>query len=217
MNSIDVLNFSTKIFNSTVISLRIYIIAWLIGTLSGVGISCIVWFLPKRSSKRIYFFLSGISFIPITIWIPYFIRGFGLNKFIFPLLATPVALITFATLFEAFQHSNRHRLTLLVNYGQNRFKYFWLVVFRESMPIMKTTTRQTLSLGFAIFIALDFFVEYWNGLGGLVQYYYSRLGFGLINHFYMFFSIVVTGILGTLQVYLNDQIFKPWIEFRKHY
>lgn len=212
-----VLDFLVELIACTLTTLRIYFVAWIVGTLVGIVISYGVWYSPKNASKKAYLILSGISFIPITIFIPYFIRGFGLDGFIYPILAVPVALITFASTYEAFQHSNKYRLTLLINYQQTKFSFFWSVVFRESMPSIKTVARQTLSLCFAIFIALDFFVEYWNGLGALVQKYYSRLAFDAVNHYYMLTVIVMTGLVGMLQVYLNDRLFRRWTEFRRHY
>lgn len=211
------INFLHELFESTYSTLSVYFIGWAIGTIIGVMIGYIIWLFPKKISKNSYLILSGFSFIPVTILIPYFIRGFGLDYFIYPLLALPVTLITFASLHEAFQHSNRHRLTLLINYQQSRKAFFWKVVFRESLPILKTATRQTLSLCFAIIIALDYFLEYWNGLGYLVHKYYERLNFGFFNHFFMIATIITTGIVGITQVYINDRLFRRWIEFRKHY
>lgn len=210
-------DFLLELATSTATTLKVYLVAWLIGTVVGIVISYGVWHLPNGASKKTYLILSGVSFIPVTIWIPYFIRAFGLKEFIYPLLAIPVALITFASSYEAFQHANRHRLTLLVNYQQKKYDYFWSVVFRESMPSMKTAARQTLSLCFAIFIAIDFFVEYWNGLGGLVQKYYSRLSFDQVNHTYMLSAIMMTGLVGIVQVFVNDRLFRRWTEFRRHY
>lgn len=82
---------------------------------------------------------------------------------------------------------------------------------------MKTTTRQTLSLSFAIFIAIDYFIEYWKGLGGMVQAYYSRLGFDQANHGYMLLTIGIAAVLGVGQVLLNDLVFNKLTEFRRHY
>lgn len=209
--------FLLEVSFATWTTFRIYFIAWITGTASGILIGYMLWRSPRHVSSRLYLLFSGISFIPVTIWIPYFVRGFGLEYFVYPLLAVPVALITLASMHEAFEHTNRHRITLLVNYQQNMNDYFWTVVFRESMPALKTVSRHTLSLCFAIFIALDYFMEYWSGLGALVQKYYSRLSFDEKNHIYMLLTIAITGILGFTQVYFNNLLFKRWTEFRKHY
>ncbi len=196
-------------------TLVVYLPAWVIGTISGVVVSFLTWCVPKKLSTKIYWVLSGASFIPVTILIPFFIRTFGLQCFIYPLLVMPVALITFASSYEAFKHANKHRITLIINYKMPRFKYFWTIVFRESMPSMKTTFRQTLSLCFAICIALDYFIEYWGGLGALAMKYYSS--FDNTGPAYLLITILITAILGIIQVIINDRMFRKWTEFRRHY
>lgn len=203
--------------NNTFNTIIIYLPSWLAGSILGVLLSYCIWCLPDKFSKKAYWALSGITFIPVTILIPYFMRWFGLNVFIFPLLAFPVMLITFASSYEAFQHVNRHREMLIINYHMPKFKYFWKIVFRESLPNLKTTTRQTLSLSFAIFLALDYFIEYWNGVGKLAQVYYSRLGFDVSNHYLLLITIAFTAALGIFQVQVNDKLFNKLTEFRRHY
>lgn len=105
-------------------TLIVYLPAWAVGTMLGILLSFFIWSLPKPLSNIAYVFFAGISFIPATILIPYFIRRFGLSAFVYPLLALPVMLITFASSYEAFQHANKHRLTLLVNYGLNKNIFF---------------------------------------------------------------------------------------------
>lgn len=202
---------------STLNTIVVYVPSWLSGCVLGLVLSCVIWHLSPKNSSRAYFILTGISFVPVTILLPYFIRFFGLKVFVYPLLALPVLLITFASSFEAFQHTNRHRLTLLKNYRMKRLEYFWKVVFRESLPIMNTTARQTLSLSFAIFLAIDYFIEYWGGLGALAQKYYGRLGFDSTNHIFLLSIIVFASMIGMLQVFINNHLFKRWVEFRKHY
>lgn len=206
-------NLVIAIFNT----LFIYMIAWFIGSILGILLSYFIWRLPNSLSRKFYIFLTGFSFLPVTILIPYAIRIFGLNLFIYPLLSLPVFLTTFASSYEAFQHANKHRLTLLINYNVKKIDFFWKVVFRESLPSMKTTMRQTLSLSFAIFIALDYFIENWSGLGSLLQRYYAKTSFGFINHLYMFSTILVAALLGVSQIVLNDFMFKKLTEFRRHY
>lgn len=210
-------DFLILLLGKTFNTVSIYIPSWVAGSVIGVFMSFFVWCLPEKYAKKSYWIISGLSFIPVTILIPYFIRLFGLKVFVYPLLALPVTLITFASSYEAFLHVNRHRMTLIVNYRMPKFEYFWRIVFRESLPSLKTTTRQTLSLSFAIFLALDYFIEYWGGVGGLVQHYYSRLGFDTINNNFLLITIVFTGILGIFQVFINDKFFEKWTEFRRHY
>lgn len=200
-------------------TILVYMPAWLIGTVLGILFSSAIWSMPKPLSRYAYSLLSGVSFIPTTILIPYFLRTFGLEFFIYPLLVLPVTLITVSSSFEAFEHVNRHRSTLLVNYGIPKAEFFWRVVFRESLPSMKTTTRQTLSLCFAIFIAIDYFVEYWGGLGKLAQFYYSMPSINNddSNQVWLLATIATAAILGLAQVILNDLMFRRVNEFRKHY
>ncbi len=82
---------------------------------------------------------------------------------------------------------------------------------------MKTTTRQTLSLCFAIFLAIDYFAEYWHGLGGMAQKFYSQSAFNQSNHVLLWLTIGIAGAIGVGQVLLNDFMFKNFIEFRRHY
>lgn len=211
----QVLELGTAIWHTVLV----YIPAWLSGTALGILFSSAIWAMPKPLSLYSYAILSGVSFIPVTILIPYFMRTFGLQFFIYPLLIFPVTLITISSLFEAFEHVNRHRSTLRVNYGIPKAKFFWRVVFRESLPSMKTTTRQTLSLCFAIFVAIDYFIEYWGGLGKLAQFYYSMPSPSNdnSNQVWLLITIAMAGILGLAQVFLNDWMFRPVNEFRKHY
>lgn len=206
-----------ELLESTLNTFIVYIPVWAVGTVIGVLLSYVVWSVPTRVSNRCYLVLSGISFIPVTIGIPYFIRAFGLSAFVYPLLALPVALITFASCHEAYQHANKARVTLIVNYGIPKHIFFWKVIFRESIPSLKTTSRQTLSICFSIFIALDYFIEYWGGLGALVKKYYGRLAFEEINNTLMLLTIGTTAILGIVQVFLNDRAFRRWTEFRRYY
>jgi|JI10StandDraft_1071094.scaffolds.fasta_scaffold772218_2 ABC-type nitrate/sulfonate/bicarbonate transport system permease component len=200
-------------------TLTIYMPAWVLGTALGIMISSAMWSMPQSISKNLYALLAGISFIPTTILIPYFLRTFGLAFFIYPLLVLPVTLITVSSSFEAFEHANRHRATILVNYGISKANFFWKVVFRESLPSMKTTTRQTVSLCFAMFLAIDYFMENWGGLGKLAQLYYSRPSDGMndSNQALLLVTIATAGVLGLAQVVLNDMIFRRVNEFRKHY
>lgn len=207
------LSLATNTFNT----ISVYFPSWIVGSILGVLLSYCIWSLPDKYSKKAYWALSGTTFIPVTILIPYFIRWFGLDVFIFPLLALPVMLITFASSYESFQHINRHREMLIVNYHMSKFRYFWKIVFRESLPNLKTTTRQTLSLSFAIFLALDYFIEYWNGVGKLAQFHYSRLGFDVSHHYFLLITIVFTAALGIIQVQFNDKLFYKLTEFRRHY
>lgn len=200
-------------------TMSFYVPAWVVGTITGVLLGSAIWYLPKPISRNVYAILSGISFVPTTILLPYFFRIFGLDFFIYPLLVLPVMLITVASSCEAFEHANRHRATLLVNYEIPKSEFFWRVVFRESLPSMKTTTRQTLSLSFAIFLAIDYFIEHWGGLGKLAHYYYQAPSTidDNSNQLLLFATIGVAAALGYMQVVLNDSVFKRITEFRKHY
>jgi len=209
--------YSLELLWAVIATFQYYFSAWLLGTFIGIALAYLAWNLKAERSRYIYFAVTGASFIPVTVMIPYFLDAFGIRWFVYPLLALPVLLITFASCHESFQHANRHRQTLRVNYQQQGFHHFWTVVFRESVPALKTTFRQTLSLCFAIFIALDYFMEYWGGLGKIVHKYYTRLSFNEANYYFMTLSIVVTGLIGIVQVYINEKGFGRFVEFRKHY
>jgi ABC-type nitrate/sulfonate/bicarbonate transport system permease component len=209
--------FAISLLHGILNTAKFYIPTWILGSVLGIALSFVAWSFPARYSLWLYFSLTGISFVPVTILIPYGIRLFGLHIFVFPLLALPVLLITLASSYEAFQHANRHRLTLLKNYNMPKFAFFWRVVLRESMPSMETTARQTLSLCFAIFLALDYYIEYTKGLGKLAHWYYDRIAFDAANELFLSLTIVFTGCIGGLQVFLTNRLFSRWTEFRRHY
>ncbi len=198
-------------------TLLIYLPSWMGGTILGILVSAVIWRLKHRISYPIYIIISGLSFVPVVVLIPYFIRTFGLNVFIYPLLALPVFLMTTIAAFESYKHANLHRYTLLVNYKMSRSQFFWKVVFREAIPYLQTSIRQTLSLAFAICLALDYFMENWRGLGALISFYYGRLFMAPINHWHMLISIIISAILGALQIFLLSIFFHPLTKFRKHY
>lgn len=213
MNSDDLFLLCSSIFQT----LAVYLPAWVVGTLLGIVLSYFLWYLPMQVSGNTYAILSGVSFIPTTILIPFFIRSFGLDFFIYPLLVLPVTLITLASSYEAFQSANKHRITLLVNYGIGKTEFFWKVVFREALPSMKTTARQTLSLCFAIFLAIDYFLECWKGLGAMAHKFYSEEAMNPSSHVLLLLTIGIAWALGYGQVVLNDFLFKKPTEFRRHY
>lgn len=184
----------------------------------GILISYALWVCPKKISNNAFFLFSGLSFIPVTILIPFFLGFFGLSYFIYPLLSLPVALLTISSLFDSYRHVNKHRSTLYVNYGMPKNTcYFWQVVFREVAPNMQLLSRQSLSLCFAIFIAIDYFVGYWKGLGALALDFYSMTSFDTGAYVMLFVTIIVTGLIGAVQVMINDAVFKKVVEFRRHY
>lgn len=201
---------------SLVNTLTIYLPSWLFGTLLGIVISYLLWITNKNISKKLYICITGLSFTPVAILIPYFIRNCGILFYIYPLLSYSVFIITTASLFESFEHTNKYRTTLLINYNIKKYIFFWKVVFRESLPHFKTTVRQTISLSFAIFIAIDYFQGSWKGLGYLVcdLYYQSH---DINQNLNMIITIIATSILGIIQVTIIDFYFKNYIEFRRFY
>jgi ABC-type nitrate/sulfonate/bicarbonate transport system permease component len=211
------LGFLTNLFTAFANTFLIYLPAWIAGTMLGIVVSFIIWLFPPALARWSYVFLTGISFVPVTILIPYLIWSFGMPSFIYPLLMIPVTLITAASNVEAFAHANHHRQTLQVNYGMATMPYFWSIVFREALPALKSTARQTLSLCFAIFIAVDFFIGTWKGLGSTAAFYYQRVGLMEGAHLYLLLVIVATSFIGSAQVWLNDRAFARAVEFRRHY
>ena len=85
------------------------------------------------------------------------------------------------------------------------------------MPTMMATSRQTLSLCFAIFIALDYFLGMWKGLGCLANKYYQMVNHLPENELMLVLIIIFTGVVGVVQVLLNNLAFRKLVEFRKHY
>ena len=206
------------ITSAVLVTLRAYLPAWIVGVLLALLMSMLSWFFGRRISRIIYVILAGVSFIPVTILLPYFLRTFGLRFFVYPLLALPVALVMFASFHEAFGHSNRVRLSLMKNYGMSRRMFFRRILLRESLPSIHTSLRFTLSLSFAIFLALDYFIESWGGLGCLVRYYYNRLSFDYtLNNYLMAITVLCAGLVGSIQVVLLSLLMKPLTEYRKHF
>ena len=196
----------------------IYLPAWIAGVFIALFLSAFTWFIGHRISRFAYLLCAGISFIPVTILLPYFLRIFGLNLFVYPLLAMPVTLVMYASFHEAFEHSNKARTSLITNYSMTKARYFRFVLLRESIPSVHTSLRFTLSLSFAIFIALDYFIEFWGGLGSLVRFHYNRIGFDYQHHnLLMAWTVASAGLLGSIQVVVLSLSIKPFTEFRKHY
>ncbi len=194
-----------------------YLPAWLAGSFIGVGLAALSWLAKPQMSAALYYVITAIAFVPVTVLIPASLRLFGLNFFVYPLLALPVALGTFASCHEAFGQCNVHRSTLHINYGLHKWGYFFKVILPESMPALLTAARQTIALVFAIFIALDYFIEYWGGLGALSQHYYSRTSFDPNNWRLMWGAVFSAALMGGAQVLILHVAFRPFVQFRKHY
>lgn len=206
------------ILNAVFITLKVYLPAWTVGVLLALFLSMLSWFIGHRISRVIYILFAGISFVPVTVLLPYFLRTFGINYFVYPLLALPVMLVMFASFHEAFRHSNITRLSLMQNYGMTRHIFFMRILLRESLPSIHTSLRFTLSLSFAIFLALDYFMESWGGLGYLVRYHYNRLAFDYrLHNFLMAATVICAGFIGSVQVAILALLMKPLTEYRKHF
>lgn len=199
------------------ITIAIYLPAWGAGVVAALFLSATVWLLGSRAARVLYYICAGISFIPVTILLPYFLRLFGLNCFVYPLIALPVFLVMFASFYEAFSHSNLARLSLMTNYGMSRSRFFSLVLLRESIPTLYSSLRFSLSFSFAIFLALDYFLESWGGLGSLVHFYYYRVTFDFVRYnVLMVYTVLCAGLIGSIQVAALALILRPFTEFRKH-
>lgn len=206
------------VIQSIISTAAIYLPAWAAGVIIALTLSAIAWFAGRGMARVLYIVVAGMSFVPVTVLMPYFLRGFGLQYFAYPLLALPVALVMYASFHEAFGHSNKARASLMTNYGMSKVAFFFRVLLRESIPSIHTSLRFTLSMAFAIFLALDYFMETWGGLGALVRYHYNRLAFDYpLHNGLMGCTVLSAGILGSLQVLVLAAIAKPFTEFRKHY
>lgn len=198
-------------------TLIIYIPSWVLGVLLGLIVSCISWFVGGNIARLLYLVIAGLSFVPVTIMIPYFLQAFGLDNFIFPLISFPVALVICASLQETIRHINRTRATLLGNYYMTKPFFIRYILLRESLTSIISHFRVTLALSFSIFIALDYFLESWNGLGSLIKYYYYRVDFNDKYYFYMFVCVLLAWLVGFLNVLILTVVSQKFVDFRKYY
>jgi ABC-type nitrate/sulfonate/bicarbonate transport system permease component len=194
-----------------------YIPSWIIGVFLGFFACTLTWFAGRKPSYVVYLVVSGISFVPVTILIPWFMQIFSLKYFIFPLLAFPVSVTLHTAFYEALKHSNKYRKTLVINYGISHQEFFFRVLIREALPSMHTSLRITLSQCFAIFLALDYFLNIWRGLGYLSSSYYDRSAFSPEMNFMLAITIILAWAIGSAQVLLLEFMLSHYTEFRKHY
>lgn len=192
-------------------SISVYLPSWFLGVIIGLGLTAGVSLLSDRAYRWAYIGIASVTFVPVTILLPYAFLWFGLDAFIYPILILPTTVTIVATMLEAFTASNQSRLYLKTNLGMSGLRYWWQVLIPEAAPAIATAGRQSLGLCFAIFLAIDFFLESFGGLGAFASKFYQ----GTTNHIGLLASVGIVTLLGIFQVAILHKCARPHCEFRQ--
>ncbi len=139
----------------------------------------------------LYGSLAGLKAVPVTVLIPVFLSLFGLEKFIVPLVALPLALNFCVNTAQAIAQASQSRLRLLRSWSVSYRTYARHVLPFECLDAMLQTARVMLPFAVAVHIALDYFLCIPNGLGCYVYQAYSYH-----EHARMYAGVLVVGIIG---------------------
>lgn len=145
----------------------------------------------RSKLKSVAAMVSGLKAIPVTVLIPIFLSVFGLERFLVPLIALPMAINVGINLSKAIGNVSEARYRLLRSWSVPRHVYCRSVLPFECMEAMLQTTRVVLPLVFALHIALDYFLGVSGGLGSFVRMANDRYQYGA-----MYAAIAFVGCAG---------------------
>ncbi len=153
--------------------------------------------------------LEAFRAIPVTAFIPFFIMVIGLKKSMFVALAMlPIFSIVVANIAQEIYIVGLRRKKQLNSIGIGFWNYFRHCVFWESLGTLCMSLRVSLSYALALIVALDYFLEYGNGLGALMKAYYH---YGQMEFFPLIWIVLcLIALIPTVSLALFERILRRW-------
>ena len=171
----------------------------IIGTLAGAALG-----IGGQTLIGGYHFLNALRSVPVTVLIPVFLATFGLQRFLVPLVALPVASIMGANLTRAIQEAAQTRRRLLSLYEFGNMAYLRHVLPWETADALFATLRTVVPFTLAIEVAIDYFMNINQGIGAVIYQNYQFPN----NEPAMFAGILLVAALGIGTVSAIDRLGK---------
>lgn len=182
----------------------------LIGLALGGGTGAVLG-IGGRKAAGGYHALNALRAVPVTVLIPVFLGMFGLQSFLVPLVALPVASIMGANLAQAIQEAAQPRRRMLSLYGFGPRAYLRHVLPWETADALFATLRTVVPFSLAIEVAVDYFMNANQGIGAVIYRNYQYPG----NEPAMFACILLVAFLGIGSVSLIDWLGRWVLEWKQ--
>lgn len=164
----------------------------------------------KWRAIGIYGSMAALKAVPVTVLLPVFLVLFGLENFVVPMVAFPLALNFCVNTKQAIDQVNRTRWRLLQSWSVSYKSYLRHVLPFECLDSILQTGRIMLPFAVALHIALDYFLTVPSGLGCYVSlaYAYSRYD-------RMFAGIIAAGLIGLCLGTIVDAIARRMLKWKR--
>lgn len=156
------MNVYSTLFISTIYTIADFFVIMCISIISGLALGFLIGTLKLR---LIYGLFLSLKSIPMTIFIPIYIRIFGVGDFILPLVATPSIIIIAVNVCEAIFRSDEIRTLQRKAMGISFLDYTKHILFWEILEVIIATIRVSIPSAMALLIALDYFLQARSGVG----------------------------------------------------
>lgn len=181
--------------NTLTIVLSALVVGIPIGSVIGLAIG-----MGGQSFDGGYVLLNSFRSVPVTVLLPVFLAAFGLNGFLIPLLAVPVIAIMGANMTRAVRESTLNRRQLLELFEFGRLAYVRHVVPWDAADALFATLRTVIPLTFSIEVAVDYFLNFNQGIGTVISHGYQYPN----QEAAMFAAIFVAAVVGISSIALVD-------------